>query len=76
MMANTNDIESHRLNEWLTDRDNEDLKQTWMEADSVKKNLKIVVNYFGIEYDNDCSFTKGTVELDSYVNELDEVINE
>lgn len=73
MMANTNDIESHRFTEWLADRDNEDLKQSWEEADNVKKNLKIVVEYFDITYDKTFSFINGTVKLDSYVNELEKV---
>lgn len=73
MMANTNDIISERWAEFIKNPSDETSKNLWMESDLVKKNLKIVLEYFGIEYDETCSFKNGTIQLDSYVNELEEI---
>jgi hypothetical protein len=76
MMANHNDIVTQRTQEMVQSGGSLSTLPLLNEAVKCKDNLKIILEYFDIEYDESCSFNNGSVQLDSYVNELEEVLND
>jgi hypothetical protein len=71
MIANCNDNVKKKRIEWFEDEDNEEKENDYNNAKKAQENLKIVLSYFEIEYDNSYSFKSGNVVLDSYVTELE-----